>query len=143
MFQIAAFSMVAPTNGKGGKGETFYGAIKDIVKQGGEGVLEDSPMDAVKKTLKTATTAFNMMFNPTKAIKNLAEKGVETVKKTAQGMVPGGAIINEGKERMKQLMQIKGMDEARKSLKQALKGDAPKEEIDSKLEKYKSTHDIK
>ena len=84
-----------------------------------------------------------MMFNPVKAIKNFAEKGVDKAKKAVEGMVPGGALIHEGVEKAKEVSNLKAQDDARKALIKALKSDASKDEIEGKLSEFKSTHKMK
>ena len=148
VFQIAAFTLMSSTNGKGGGGETFYSVIQNIVKPGGEGVLEDSPMDAVKKTLKTMATTFNIIFFPHKAVMNVLEKSAEEVKKVAKDAIPGSAILEDASKKAEALGLKMNQDEARKALlnvlKSATNGATPsKDEVMEKLNKYKSTHNVK
>lgn len=97
IFQIAAFSLVTSSNGKG---DSYYTVIQTVVGTG-PGALEDSPLDAVKKTLKTATKVINTMVFPGKAIKNTITNSKEKVKSFAQDMIPGSAIGNAAKEKLK------------------------------------------
>lgn len=140
MFQIAAFSVIAPAGGKGG-GQTFYSAIKDIIGLG-PGILEDSPMDAVKKTLKSAAQVVNMMVFPGKAIKNAAEKAL-TEAKGVVDFLPGSAIAIEGGKRLKRIAGLKQQEAARKALIDSLKNKEDKDTVNKKLEEYRKTHNMK
>lgn len=143
VFQIAAFSLMSSTNGKGGGGETFYSVIQNLVRPGGEGVLEDSPMDAVKKTLKTMATTFNIIFFPHKAVMNVLEKSAEEMKKVAKNAIPGSAILEDGVRKAQALGLKIDQDEARKALISVLKSGGSQSEVEDKLGKFKSTHDVK
>ena len=145
VFQIAAFSLLSSTNGKGGGGsETFYSVIQGIVKPGGEGVLEDSPMDAVKKTLKTMATTFNIIFFPHKAVMNALEKSAESIKEVGKNMIPGSAIIEDATRKAEALGLKINQDEARKALLNVLKGGgASPEDVQEKLKKFQDTHNVK
>jgi hypothetical protein len=143
VFQIAAFSLMSSTNGKGGGGETFYSVIQGIVKPGGEGVLEDSPMDAVKKTLKTMATTFNIIFFPHKAVLNVLEKSMEEMKKVAKDAIPGSAILEDAGRKAQALGLKIDQDEARKALISVLKSGGSQSDVEDKLGKFKSTHDVK
>ena len=143
IFQIAAFSLMSSTNGKGGGGETFYSVIQGIVKPGGEGVLEDSPMDAVKKTLKTMATTFNIIFFPHKAVMNVLEKSMEEMKKVAKDAIPGSAILEDAGRKAQALGLKIDQDEARKALISVLKSGGSQSDVQEKLGNFKSTHDVK
>ena len=143
VFQIAAFSLMSSTNGKGGGGETFYSVIQGIVKPGGEGVLEDSPMDAVKKTLKTMATTFIIIFFPHKAVLNVLEKSMEEMKKVAKDAIPGSAILEDAGRKAQALGLKIDQDEARKALISVLKSGGSQSDVEDKLGKFKSTHDVK
>ena len=145
VFQIAAFSLLSSTNGKGGGGsETFYSVIQGIVKPGGEGVLEDSPMDAVKKTLKTMATTFNLIFFPHKAVLNVLEKSAEEIKKVGKDMIPGSAIIEDASKKAEALGLKINQDEARKALLNVLKsGGASPDVVQDKLKAFQDTHNVK
>lgn len=143
VFQIAAFSLMSSTSGKGGGGETFYSVIQNLVRPGGEGVLEDSPMDAVKKTLKTMATTFNVIFFPHKAVLNALEKSKEELKKVAKDAIPGSAILEDGVRKAQALGLKIDQDEARKALISVLKSGGSQSEVEDKLGKFKSTHDVK
>ena len=135
VFQIAAFTLVASPNGKD---ESFEKVIQTVVGLG-PGVLEGSPVDSVKKTLKTMSQGFNMVFFPHKAVKNAIEKGKETLKE-AVDFIPGSALIGEANERRKQIFHIHEMDAARKELIKALTSGASKEEVESKLQRYQNAN---
>ena len=145
VFQIAAFSLLSSTNGKGGGGsETFYSVIQGIVKPGGEGVLEDSPMDAVKKTLKTMATTFNLILFPHKAVLNVLEKSAEEIKKVGKDMIPGSAIIEDASKKAEALGLKINQDEARKALLNVLKsGGASPDVVQDKLKAFQDTHNVK
>ncbi len=142
IFQIAAFSLLSSPDGKGGKG-TFYGVIQDIVKPGGEGVLEGSPMDAVKKTMKTMATTFNMIFFPHKAIANFVKNSAESTKKVAKDFIPGSAVYDEGKKKLAQIAQVNTQEETRKALIAALQNKESRDEVDKKLEAFNKAHKVK
>lgn len=93
IFEIVAFSLVTSANGKGG--DSFYSVIQTVVGTG-SGVLEDSPIDAVKKTLKSMTKTVNTMLFPGKAIKDTVVKSGKKLKEVAVDMVPGSAVLKEG-----------------------------------------------
>lgn len=109
IFQIAAFSLVTSSDGKG---DSYYTVIQTVVGTG-PGALEDSPLDAVKKTLKTATKVINTMVFPGKAIKNTITNSKEKVKSFAQDMIPGSAIGNAAKEKLKILDEKFGDTQSR------------------------------
>ena len=138
MFQIAAFSVIAPADGKGGG--TFYAAIKDII--GLEpGILEDSPVDAVKKTLKSAAQVVNFMIFPGKALKNAAEKALGEVK-NAVDFIPGSAIAIEGIDRGKRVLGIKRAEAATKALMDSLNNKEDKAVVEQKLQEYRKAHNM-
>lgn len=101
IFQIAAFTLVTSTNGKGGD-ETFNTVIQTIVGTG-PGALEDSPLDAVKKTLKSTTKVINSMLFPQKVIADKVKNSKEKLKSTAVSMIPGSAIAMEAVDKVKQM----------------------------------------
>lgn len=145
IFQLAAFSLVASVGGKG-KSQTFYSVIKDIVSPGGEDVLADSPLDAVKKLLKSAANIAWMVISPGTAVKNMVEKSMDTMKdvaKKAGDLVPGSALINEAGKNLKTRNLMKNQDDARKALISAMQSGASKEEVEDKLATFKSTHNMK
>lgn len=100
IFQIAAFSLVSGV-GKGG-GDTFTSVIQTVVGVG-PGALEDSPLDAVKKTIKSTTKAINMVLNPAKVVKDTVVNSADKIKKTAKDLLPGSAIAAEAIDKAKQL----------------------------------------
>lgn len=140
IFQLSAFAVIAPVGKKGG-GETFYSAIQAIVGTG-PGALENSPLDAVKKTLKTMTSTFNKIFFPTLYLKNIKEKAMETMK-GAVGFLPGSAIAMEASAKLKQMTDDRNKEKTKDELMAALKSKAPKEEVEQKLADYKSAYGIK
>lgn len=140
IFEIAAFSVIAPVDGKD-KSETFYSAIQAVIGTG-PGALEDSPLDAVKKTLKTMSNAFNMVFFPNKAVKNVIEKSKETLK-TAKENLPGSAIAKDLMTKYDNMRTAQNQEKTKEDLKKAIKANAPKEEVEKKLEEYKKAYNIK
>lgn len=136
IFQIAAFSLVAAPNGKGD--DNYYGVIKTIIGTG-PGALEDNPVDAVKKTLKTMSKGVAMVFTPHLVIKNTVEKSKELLKEGLESL-PGSAIIKEAAERQKSFNYIRGQDESRKALIKALNDKEPKDVVEAKLKDYQSAH---
>lgn len=142
LFEIAAFSVIAPTGKGDPSNPTFYDAIQTVVGLG-PGALEDSPVDAVKKTLKTMTTAFNMVFFPHKALKNVAEKSTETLKQIGGNLIPGSAIAKQAVSRIEQMGVAATQAAALAALKSALKGGASQDEVNQKLSDYKSAFNMK
>lgn len=140
IFQISAFSLIASADGKGGS-DTFYAVIQSVVGTG-PGALEDSPLDNVKKTLKSMANAVNVVFFPGKHLKNLAEKAKESAK-GAKDFLPGSAVLGDFKEGAMQLSKEKEKTKSKDELIKALKGGASKEEVESKLADYKSSYGIK
>ncbi len=144
IFQIAAFSLITATGGKGkGGGDTYYSVIQTLVGKSPAGVLENSPLDAVKKVLKTAATAVNMMVFPGHAVKNLAEQSMKSAVSELKDLVPGSAILDEGKKTFEQLESQSKQDSARKALLRAIENKESKESVEAKLKEYKSTHNVK
>lgn len=143
IFQIAAFSLITSSSGKGGADGNFFSVIQNIVKPGGEGVLEDSPLDAVKKLMKTMSTAVNMMFFPGKALKNIVEKGKDTLKPAKDFLKNGSFVSQEAKKKMEEINTRSAQDSARKELLMALRNKAPKKDVEDKLSRFKSTHNVK
>lgn len=141
IFQISAFSLVTSVNGKGG-GETFASVIQNVVGTG-PGALEGSPLDAVKKTLKTMANGFNLIFFPTKYIKNAVEKAKETATTTLAGAFPASAIITDGVSLYNEVKNDVKRKSAKTDLVDALKSNAPKNEVEEKLKAYKSAYGIK
>lgn len=140
IFQLSAFSVIAPV-GKKSDGETFYSVIQAIVGTG-LGALENSPLDAVKKTLKTMASTFNKVFFPWIYIKNMKEKATDTLKGAA-GFIPGSAIAAEAMTKVQQMNINKGKEQKKDDLVDALKNKAPKEEVEAKLKDYKAAYGIK
>ena len=144
IFQIAAFSLVVGGDGKNVQGkENFYTVIQNIVKPGGEGVLETSPVKEVKKTLTSLKNTVVMMVNPVKTVKNFAEKGVETVKEAAGAafdMIPGSAVAMKAVDKLSVISIKDAQAVARKALKAALEGGASDEEVQSKMKDFQDTH---
>ena len=144
IFQIAAFSLVVGGDGKNVQGkENFYTVIQNIVKPGGEGVLETSPVKEVKKTLTSLKNTVVMMVNPVKTVKNFAEKGVETVKEAAGAafdMIPGSAVAMKAIDKMTIISIKDAQAVARKALKAALESGASDEEIQDKMKDFQNTH---
>lgn len=103
IFQIAAFSLVS-AGGKGG-GDTFVSIIQTVVGVG-PGALEDSPLDAVKKTIKSTTKVINMVINPAKVVKDTVVNSADKIKKTAKDLLPGSAIAAEAIDKAKQLTAL-------------------------------------
>lgn len=101
IFEIAAFSLVSSINGKKVEG-SFNDVIQAVVGMG-PGALEDSPIDAVKKTLKSATKAVNTVLFPAKAIKDQVSKSFKKVKSVAKDFVPGSAVAKEAIDKAKQI----------------------------------------
>lgn len=141
IFEIAAFSVIVPSGKSDSSNPTFYDAIQTVVGLG-PGVLEDSPIDAVKKTLKTVTRTFNMVFFPHKALKNVAEKSKETLKKIGDNL-PGSAVAKQASSKLKQIGIGVQQDAAKAALMSAIKGGGSPEEIEAKLADYKSAYNIK
>lgn len=135
IFQICAFSMVVSVDGKD---ETFYSSIRDVVGLGG-GVLEDSPMKAVKKTIKSVAHGFNMVLFPQKAIKNAIEKSVTGVKKAADKINPlgGSSVLTEANNKREEMAEQKNQDQARNELISAINSGASQDEVNGKLDKFK------
>lgn len=144
VFQIAAFSLIVGGDGKKVNGkDNFYSVIQNIVKPGGEGVLEGSPVGEVKKTLKSLSNVASMMLNPVKTVKNFAGKAADTVKEGVKGaidFIPGSAIANDAIEHGKQLRIIHSQDVARAALKSALDNHADQSEVESKLKDFQDAH---
>lgn len=101
IFQLCAFSLITSVSGKGG-GDTYYSVIQTVVGTGG-GALEDSPLDAVKRTLKTATSVVNFMIFPQKVIKDHIVEGAKKSKDVIKKMVPGSAIKEAAEMKIKQM----------------------------------------
>ena len=147
IFQIAGFSLIIGSSGKKVAGkENFYSVIQGVVKPGGEGVLDGSPVESVKKTLKSVKNVMEMMANPfyqLKMAKNVAKKGVDIAKDiggTALDMVPGSQIIRDGGKRIAEMTVIGQQDATRKALIQALQGGAEKSEVEEKLKAFQDSH---
>lgn len=140
IFQLSAFSVIAPVGKKGGD-ETFYSVIQEIVGTG-PGALENSPLDAVKKTLKTMANTFNKVFFPWIYIKNMKEKALDTMK-GAVGFMPGSAVVAEAASKIKEMKDDKDKEKTKDELLKALRSKAPKDEVEAKLQAYKSAYGIK
>ena len=144
VFQIAAFSLIVGSDGKKVNGkDNFYSVIQNIVKPGGEGVLEGSPVGEVKKTLKSLSNVASMMLNPVKTVKNFAGKAADTVKEGVKGaidFIPGSQIAVDGVTRLKEMGVVQSQDVARAALKSALDNHADQSEVESKLKDFQDTH---
>lgn len=141
IFEIAAFSLIVSVDGKG---ETFYSAIRDIVGLGA-GVLEDNPLNAVKKTLKSVAEVVTVIAAPQIAIKNRLAKSKEGLKKTAEKFNPNGksGVINDALQKNNEKKEREAQDKAKDALISALDSGAGKSEIESKLQAYKDAYKIK
>ena len=142
IFEIAAFSLVTTSDGKGGGDNGSYYSVIQTVVGVGPGALADSPLDAVKKTLKSAAQGVNVVLFPHRAAKNAAKQAMKSV----EGMkeyLPGSAILKEGKN-LYERMSLQGSQQATaKALLKALKEGASKSDVEAKLKEYKSTHGAK
>lgn len=99
IFELAAFALIAPVGGKG-KGDTFYSVIQTVVGTG-PGPLEDSPIDNVKKLLKTFAKTVNFVLFPGKAIKDYATNAAKKAKSVAKNMIPGSAVVEAATDKAK------------------------------------------
>ncbi len=144
IFQIAAFSLiVGSSDGKVKGKENFYSVIQNLVKPGGEGVLDGSPVDDVKKTLKTLSNVAVMMIMPVRTVKNFAGKAKDSVKEgldAAKDFIPGSAILKDAHDHVKALGVAKSQDVARAALRSAIESKADKSEVESKLKDFQDTH---
>lgn len=147
VFQIAAFSLVVGGDGKKVAGkDNFYMIIQNLAKPGGEGVLENSPVGEVKKTLKSLSNVAMMMINPVKTVKNFAGKAADVAKEAGgvlHDFVPGSALIDDAKNHAQAMGAVNAADTARAALLAALQGGAEKDEIEGKLKDFQDTHKSK
>lgn len=147
VFQIAAFSLVVGGDGKKVAGkDNFYTVIQNIAKPGGEGVLENSPVGEVKKTLKSLSNVAMMMINPVKTVKNFAGKAADVAKEAGgvlKDFVPGSAILEDAQKQAQAMGAVNAADTARAALLAALKSDADQSEVESKLKDFQDTHKTK
>lgn len=141
IFQIAAFSLIVSTDGKG---DTFYTAIRDVVGVG-SGVLEDNPMSAVKKTIKNVAQVVNMVAFPQKFVKDKIEHSKESLKKTVDKMNPVGksSVIRQANDKRAEKVERETQDRAKRDLISAMEGGAKKEVVEAKLNAYKDAYKIK
>lgn len=147
IFQIAAFSLITTGDGKNAPGkESFYTVIQNITKSGGEGVLEDSPMDNVGKLVKKVSKFALSMYAPTKTammVIDTIKKGKEMTTSSVKDAIPGSQIVLDQIDKDKRMRAEREQTKARKDLLEALQNKASKEEIDSKLKEFQKTHKSK
>ena len=65
------------------------------------------------------------------------------MKEVADNVIPLNAVGKDIKSRVQEMGLRVDQDEARKALLKALNSHADKSEVEAKLEKFKSTHNVK
>lgn len=133
IFQISAFAVIAPADGKASEG-TFYGVIQTVVGVG-KGALDGNPVNAVKKTLKTVTTIFNMVFLPQKFVMNIISKGQDSIKKAKEN----SEVLKDAKDRQQAIRNLTTQQDARNNLINAMDKGESADSVQSKLDSFIGT----
>lgn len=134
IFEIAAFSVIVSTDKKSKGGKTFYTVIQEVVGKGA-GAFEDSPLDAVKKTLKSTTQVFNAIFFPHKFVKNQIDK-VKNSTETLVKNLPFSAVISEHLVAKNERKIKDAQKEAKANLEEAIKMNADPKVVQERLTAY-------
>lgn len=132
MFQLAAFSVIAPL-GKKGHDDTFYGAISNIA--GGEN-LDNNAGNEIIKMVKNAAQVVNFLIQPpNKKVSMILEKTTAALGTVANNL-PGSAVVKAAAEKKQEMQKEQQQKTAKQELLDALKQKADPATVQQKIQVF-------